>query len=306
MSTHTTQAQPITILIAGATGMMGMKIGHALVDKPGVTIRLLVRNTHKARQKLKDLIKAGAQLIQGDLNEPKSLDAACQGVDAIISTVQGDHDVIVTGQLDLLRAAEQAGVRRFIPSDYAFDSFRLDEGDNYNADLRRAFATMLQQSSVSHTFVFNGAFTEVELTPWGTLFDEQKTTFSYYGDGNTPFDITTTDDTALYVAEVVRDPAYQNKIFRIAGDILTAKQFLQTYRDVTGKPIKEQPLGSIDDLKTLIEHKKAAGAPLNDYLPLQYHYCMVSGKGKLSELQNNHYSHIHPQTLRAYLKAHPD
>src|SRR3984893_1429172 len=162
MSTHTTQVQPTTILVAGATGMMGMKIGHALVNKPGVAIRLLVRNTHKARQKLKDLIKAGAQLIQGDLSEPKSLDAACQGVDAIISTVQGDHDVIVTGQLDLLRAAEQAGVGRLLPADYSFDSFCLDEGDSYNADPQRACATMLQQSPGSHTFVFNGAFTEVE------------------------------------------------------------------------------------------------------------------------------------------------
>lgn len=252
------QSPTTTILIAGATGMLGMKIAQALQAKDKVRVRLLVRDPQKAVQKLSALIARGAEMVQGDLGVAESLTRVCDGVDVVISAAQGDRDVIVTGQYNLLQVAERAGVQRFMPSDYSFDYFRLDEGDNYNADLRRTFAALLKASSVPYTFFLNGAFTEIELTPWGTLFDEPKTTFSYWGDGETHFDITTTDDTARFVAEVVLDPAYKNKEFQIAGDTLTAKHCFHTYQEITGKRLKEQSMGSVQELKALIEQKKQA------------------------------------------------
>ena len=48
--------------------------------------------------------------------------------------------MIVDAQLRWLRAARAAGVRRFLPSDYSLDFFRLADGENVNSDARRAFA----------------------------------------------------------------------------------------------------------------------------------------------------------------------
>jgi len=40
----------------------------------------------------------------------------------------------VEGQNRLLEAAAQHGVARYFPSDFSFDLFALDEGENVNSD----------------------------------------------------------------------------------------------------------------------------------------------------------------------------
>jgi uncharacterized protein YbjT (DUF2867 family) len=293
-----------TILVAGATGMLGAKIANALLDKQ-VKVRVLSRTQHhspNSAQNLAQLQSRGAEIVEGDLSNFESLVQATRGVTAIVSALQGGYEVIVEGQSSLLRAAEQNGVERFVPSDYSMNYFKLEEGENANSDIRRQFANLLKASSVAHTFVLNGAFTEVELSPWGGLIDQKAQTFSYWGDGNTPFDITTTDDTARYTAEVVLDPALANTTFEVAGDVLTMKQFLDTYNTVSGQLLTERCLGSVEELKDWIEQKKRAGASLYEYLGQQYHYALVSGKGKLDNLQNDRYPHLKPTSLKQFLQ----
>jgi nucleoside-diphosphate-sugar epimerase len=45
---------------------------------------------------------------------------ACAEVDVIVSAV-GNNEVTVPGQKNLIDAAKQQGVKRFIPSDYSVD-----------------------------------------------------------------------------------------------------------------------------------------------------------------------------------------
>jgi hypothetical protein len=63
---------------------------------------------------------------------------AFDGVYTVVSTVQGGPETIVNVQLNLLRAASAASVRRFIPSDYSLNRFGLAEGENPNSDWRRS------------------------------------------------------------------------------------------------------------------------------------------------------------------------
>ena len=69
----------------------------------------------------------GAGIVEGDLMKPETLLRACAEVDVIVSAV-GNNQVTVLGQKNLIDAAKQQGVKRFIPSDYSLDYRQLSLG----------------------------------------------------------------------------------------------------------------------------------------------------------------------------------
>jgi uncharacterized protein YbjT (DUF2867 family) len=293
-----------SVLIAGVTGMLGSKIAAAILDKGEMEVKGLVRSSSVSREKpqqLDQLVSRGMVLVEGDLLDPPSLNSACEGVYAIISAVSGNEEIVVTGQRNLIEAAEAQGVKRMIPSDYSVDYRKLDWGDNYNLDMRKRIFDRLQSSKLDYTLVLNGVFTEVLFGPFGTVFDFDAGTFSYWGDGETLFDTTTTNDTAKYVAEAVADSEMANAALQVAGDVIAMKQLLRTYQEVTGKALAERQLGSVEDLKAWIEQTKAQASSIYEYLPQQYAYTLVSGKGKLDDIQNARYPHIISTNVRQFI-----
>ena len=107
------------ILVVGSTGVLGSEICRRLTAS-GKSVRGLVRSS-SAPEKVDRLKAMGVETVLGDLRDPSSLAAACQGVDTVITTatttisMQPGDSIPVTdqqGQLDLVNAARQAGVRR--------------------------------------------------------------------------------------------------------------------------------------------------------------------------------------------------
>jgi uncharacterized protein YbjT (DUF2867 family) len=294
----------LTVLVVGSTGMLGSKIISALLDKGNINVRAMVRSLkdsdEKNRQKIEQMQTKGVAIVEADAMHPETLLPALDGVDVIVSAV-GNNEVTVPGQKNLIDAAKQKGVKRFIPSDYSVDYRKLDYGDNDNLDMRKQVFEYLQQSGLEYTLVLNGAFMDNIGTPYMPQFDFEHQVFQYWGDGDTPLDFTTTDDTARYVAEAVSDPALANTALEVAGDILTAKQLKAAYEEATGKTLQEKPLGSVDELKTWIAARKPAAKSPVEYVPQQYEYAMVSGKGKLDHIQNDRYPHIKPLTIKQFL-----
>lgn len=84
--------------------------------------------------------------------------------------------------------------------------------------------------------------------------------------------------------------------------MLSNKQLLAAYESATGKKLQEKQLGSVEDLKAWIEQKKPSANSPVEYIPQQYEYMMVSGKGKLDNIQNSRYPNIKPLTMRQYLE----
>jgi len=115
------------ILVAGATGTLGGRIVRGLLEQ-GKEVRILVRENSPSDEMASigmatsadSLIAVGAQAVSGDLTDRASLDAACAGVDTVISTASatkrdGDLEAIdLNGSLNLIAAAADAGVERFI------------------------------------------------------------------------------------------------------------------------------------------------------------------------------------------------
>src|SRR3954470_9493753 len=105
------------VLVVGATGLVGMEVCRRLRMR-GEPIRALIRST-SAEEKVEQLRSLGAELVIGDLKDPASLQRACDGVNAVISTASstlsrqpGDSidSVDQEGQLNLVSAARSAGI----------------------------------------------------------------------------------------------------------------------------------------------------------------------------------------------------
>jgi nucleoside-diphosphate-sugar epimerase len=298
-------ASKLTVLVVGSTGMLGTKIISALLDKGATVVKAMVRPGSKSieenRQKIEQMKAQGAIIVEGDLMKPETLMPICEGVDVVVSAV-GNNETTVPGQKNLIDAAKAQGVKRFIPSDYSVDYRKVDYGDNDNLDKRKEVLSYLQQSGLEYTLILNGAFMDNVGTPYMPQFNFDNGTFEYWGDGETPLDFTTTDDTAKYVAEAVSDPNLVNTALEVAGEVLTMKQLLAAYEEATGKKLQEKQLGSVEDLKAWIEQKKPSADSPVEYVPQQYEYTMVSGKGKLDNIQNSRYPNIKPLTVRQYLE----
>ncbi|MGL5943083.1 MAG: NmrA family NAD(P)-binding protein [Waterburya sp.] len=189
----------------------------------------------------------------GDLMKPDTLLPVFEGVDVVVSAVGNDR-VTVPGQKNAINAAKKQGVKRFIPSDYSIDYRKLDYGDSDNLDMRKEVFEYLLESGLEYTLVLNGSFMENIPTPYMPQFDLDHGIFKYWGDGETPVDMTTTDDTAKYTAEAVSDPDLANTALEVAGQVLTMKELLNSYQEATGKKLKVEHLGSVKELKSWIDN----------------------------------------------------
>lgn len=105
------------ILVVGATGIVGRMVTEQLLAE-GREVRILARPGSDYHT----LADAGAQVVHGDLKDPSSLETACEGIATLISTAnsaaRGGEDnaesVDRHGNRNLIEAAEEAGVKRFV------------------------------------------------------------------------------------------------------------------------------------------------------------------------------------------------
>ena len=122
------------VLVVGATGQLGTAVVDRLA-KARVRVRALVRPTSP-----REFATEGVELAFGDLREPESLVAACQGMATVVATanavvprVPGTFDEVEdTGYSNLLDACRAEDVRRIVfmsvvetPFDKSVTTFRL-------------------------------------------------------------------------------------------------------------------------------------------------------------------------------------
>ena len=244
-----------TVLLAGASGMLGERIAHHLLAQDDVAVRLLVRAASQEdpakRSSLDALVARGATVVTGDVAEPSSLRKAVQGVDTVISALQGREDVIVDGQVALAQAAVEAGVNRFIPSNFAIDLFAAPDGAP-QFDARRRADAKIDQLSMQVVHVLNGAFMDQMLDPASPgMIDVAQGTAMLFGRGDEPFDLTTVDDTARFTAYLATDPADVSGVRYISGSRTTFGEIFDETEKISGKELTRNTVASAEDLKHL-------------------------------------------------------
>jgi nucleoside-diphosphate-sugar epimerase len=196
-------------------------------------------------------------------------------------------------------------VPRFIPSDYSIDFTRFPAGENRNLDLRREFHKRLDESSISATTIYNGAFAEL-LTGQMPLILFTLKRVLYWGNPDQRMDFTTIDDTAAFTARAALDPSTP-RFLRIAGDQLSARDLTVLVSEVTGQEFKLFRAGSLGLLGTLIRVARAVAPAERQLFPawqgMQYMRNMFDGRAKLDPLDNDRYPGIYWAKVRDVLSA---
>jgi uncharacterized protein YbjT (DUF2867 family) len=187
------------------------------------------------------LRSSGVELLVGDLKDPQSIVDACRGVDAVISTASstlsrqpGDsiHTVDEAGQLNLVNAAKDANVGRFL-----FVSFRRTPGISFplgdaKAQVERAL------SGLNYTIIQASWFMEVWLSP-ALGFDYANAAARIYGPGTSPISWVSFHDVAEICAVALRHPAASRKTIEFGGpEALSPLEVVARFERICGRPFR--------------------------------------------------------------------
>ncbi|MDT7578742.1 MAG: hypothetical protein QOK35_2 [Pseudonocardiales bacterium] len=286
------------VLLAGSTGMLGGRIAHHLLDRPDAAVRLLVRpggpGDPAKKEALRVFEERGATVVDGDVTDPASLDAATAGVDVVVSALQGGPDTIVDGQVALARAAQRNGARRIVPSDFAADLFAAPPGQHPFFDWRRTADEAIAELGIEHVHVLNGAFLDGFAA---SLVDHAARTVTFWGTGDELIEATTVDDTARYTARAALDRGVPSGKFGVVGSRISAAAVAAAAERLTGYRYTRTSLGTVDELRARIADAHARGAGLEDWIGDVYWLFMVTGVTAVRDPQNGRYPDITPQSL---------
>lgn len=99
------------VCVAGASGNIGLVITKALVSSGLFNVSALSRSSAST-------LPTSVKILHADYNDHAALVAALRGQDAVVCAI--DH-VGNESQERLIDAAAEAGVKKFVPSHWAFD-----------------------------------------------------------------------------------------------------------------------------------------------------------------------------------------
>lgn len=226
------------ILVAGSTGVLGSEIVRRLL-KRGEKVRVLVRESSDP-QKVSALQSAGAEIARGDLKDRKTLEAACQGVKAVISTVSavttarpgdGFDETDAQGNSNLVEAAVRAGGEKFVF--VSFDSDAVPDSPLVRA--KKAVHDKLAGSGISYTILQPSLFMESWLGPM--LFaDVEAGTAKVLGSGATGINYIAIDDVAEAAVQALTSPRAGNAVLTFGGpEEVTQREALSVFSAVYGK-----------------------------------------------------------------------
>ena len=248
------------------------------------------------------------EVFEADLNSVDEVRAGCAGASCVVSALLGLRPVMVEMQTLLLQGVIKAGVRRFIPSDYAMDFTKLPPGTNRNLDLHREFQQRVDASGVQATSVLNGMFMDL-LTGQAPFILWKIHRVLCWGNREQRMDFTTMDDTAAFTARAAMDESAPRWL-RVAGDQKNARELAEIASRVTGKRFKVlRPggLGLFGGLIRLIRRlNPAPSEPFPAWQGMQYMYNMYEGKALMSALANERYPGMRWTRVEDVLRAFVD
>jgi uncharacterized protein YbjT (DUF2867 family) len=286
------------VVVAGANGQLGKKIVANLVSL-GAQPKGLVREGSQV-----PLSIPGVDTVTVDYSNEKMLTDACRGAHCVVSALSGLEDVIVAAQTALLGAAVQAGVERFIPSDFSIDFTKLPHGSNRNLDLRRAFQHRLDAAPIAATSILNGMFTDLLLGD-APLIQKGWKRVLYWGNADQLLDFTTLYDTAAFTARAAIDNTTP-RFLRIAGNTLSSRGLQQAASRAAEQPFKLTRIGSLSFFKAMIAVTKTIVPGRSDVFPpwqgMQYLHNMYTGLPKLHPLDNDRYPGLQWTTVEEVLR----
>jgi NADH dehydrogenase len=238
------------ILVVGATGVVGGMITRRLLER-GDEVRILVR-TNSPSERLaregratsaEELIAAGASPAYGDMRDRASLDAALEGVRAVVSTANsaargGDDNlrtVDLEGNRNLIEAARVAGVGRFV---FVSALGAAVESPVPFLQAKGQSEASLLESGMEYTILAPTPYMEVWVAVAVGMPALQGRPVVLVGEGRRRHSFVSNRDVAAFAAAAVDNPVARNRHFLIGGpEALSWRDVVSTYERVLGRQL---------------------------------------------------------------------
>jgi uncharacterized protein YbjT (DUF2867 family) len=256
----------MTILVTGATGFVGPHVAHALRARD-LPVRALVRDPKRATR----LTAWGVDLAQGDVTESATLRGAFAGVEVVVhlvAIIKGSRTdferVMVQGTRNVVAAAQEAGVRRFVLA----SALGLDERSRaavpyFGAkwEMERAVeASGLEHVILRPSFIFGK---DGGVLPTFVRLARFAPVTPIVGTGTQRLQPIWVEDVAAYYAASIDLSAAANRTFELGGpDAPTWNEFWDRLKRVVGsrRPSIHLPVGLMRAQAALTE--RLPGAPV--------------------------------------------
>ncbi|WP_034499368.1 SDR family oxidoreductase [Agrobacterium sp. 33MFTa1.1] len=235
----------MTILLTGATGTNGVEIARQLVAA-GVKFKALVRSIDKRNR-----LPLGAEVVQGDLSDSRSLDLALEGVSRVLilsSVAQNQVDL----QNNVVAAAKRAGLERIIK----FSAMGADPSAKTALNKWHGLSECaIEESGIAFTHLRpNSMFQNIRR--FKESVKDNGVIASSVGDGQISM-VDLRDVAAVAVAALTTDN-YRNEVLEITGPrAITYFQLAEATARALGRDISYIPLSDEDVRQRMI----AAGTP---------------------------------------------
>lgn len=225
------------VLVIGATGQLGRAICAELAEAR-LPIRAFVRSAHH-QEHAAWLRAIGAQVIVGERRDLRALDEACADVDVVIAAASAalsrsaDESIRTFDRgalLDLVAAADRAGVRQFIhveiPGNFVVPA--------PVSEAQREVERRLRASGMAHTILQPSYVMESWLSP-AVGFDPMQRSARIFGSGRQRISWISRADVARFAVECIDAPAARDAIVRVGGpEAMSPMEVVHTFEQLQG------------------------------------------------------------------------
>ncbi|RPA91163.1 NAD(P)-binding protein [Choiromyces venosus 120613-1] len=219
------------VILVGATGNLGPSILKALQASPALETTILTRENSQTAQSP----PANTKVLTADYTSVASLAAAFAGQDAVVSTIA----VAALGdQQTLIDAAIQAGVKRFIPSEFGSNVTNEKTGklSVFGGKIATVGYLKKKESEISWSAVINGPFFDWGLKAAFLGVDIPNKKATILDGGNTPFSTTILSDIGQSVVGILAHPEEtKNRYVFVQTAVTTQNKLLAAAEKITGE-----------------------------------------------------------------------
>ena len=221
------------ILLTGATGTVGSALLPRLTAD-GRPVRALVRDQRRLGDQ-----RVRVQIALGDLSDPPSFRNALRGVDTVVHLAASIRDqprgsieeLNAVATLRLVRAAERAGVRRFV----FFSALNARHHSRTRFFRAKALAEEAVEASSLESTVFRPSIIYAPGDPWLTLLDRlsRLPAVPVSGSGKALYQPIWAEDVAAAVVNALASP---DSAYELAGpEVLSYDDIVRTVLRTAGR-----------------------------------------------------------------------
>jgi len=292
----------ITGAAGGAQGSTGRLVANLLLEKD-IPVRAFV---HQLDARSEDLRQHGAEIVEGDLLNPASVQAAVQGVKRAFFTYP-----VVDGLLEattiFAATARDAGLELVVNN----SQFQGAPGDHDFRDLRRAASFRNLQHRLADR-IFDWAqvgAVHLQTPPYyenvralvSRSVAGQNAVFLPWGDGEAVLPLAGAEDVSRVAATLLADPSAPSEtVYPLVTETPTVREIIATLGRAIGRPIRYVP---ITDEQWTEAMKERINPHALDHLSHLWQYLRNSKEPRQATNVIREVTGRNPQTLEEFFRA---